>query len=284
MLLITDCRSSQLLELLRELNSCPQVPSRLRYDLKSADESRQSREDRFPPISEEDANFELRKARNRVQTGEIALAEYRELEATMLNAPAFVPSYSYTSLLTFLPPSKHSSDKTDSSNPVLGGFLSIRQEEQYLQGLDAYLHGAAPNPRPHAMHTLGSRIAEKNVERERETQLRNPVSVYNWLRKHQPQVFLQDNEASTDKPPRATGSRSSARKSAQQKDIIKQEKDYDDEGFAADGPSSRGKRKRDEDGGYRPKGGASRANKRRKETKDEPVRGKRTKKPSIDAR
>src|SRR5947207_15388002 len=25
--------------------------------------------------------------------------------------------------------------------------------------------------------------------------LKNPVSVYNWLRKHQPQVFLQDNES-----------------------------------------------------------------------------------------
>ncbi len=284
---ITDCRYSQILELLLELNSCPQVPPRLRYDLKSADEISQSREDRTPNISEEDANFELRRARNRVQAGEIALAEYRELEATVLKAPAFVPTHSYSSLLPFLPPPNHSRDRTDPNNAVFGGFLSIRQEEQYLQGLDAFLHGTAPNPRPHAMHSLGSRIAEKGVERERETQLRNPVSVYNWLRKHQPQVFLQDNEASTDKTPRATGSRSSARKSAQQKDIIKKEKDYDDEGFAADAPS-RSKRKRDEDGGYRPKGGTSRTNKRRKETKDEPAvpagRGKRTKKPSIDVR
>ncbi|KAJ9611453.1 hypothetical protein H2200_004637 [Cladophialophora chaetospira] len=277
-------QTDQLLELLLDLNSCPQVPSRLRYNLKSAAESNQPNEDVSPFVSEEKANLELHKARSRLQAGEITQAEYRELEAAVLKSPDFVPTQSYSSLLSLIPPSNHSAYKTDPNNAASSGFLSLKQEELYIQGLDAYLEGTAPNPRPHALQSLGSRTAEKNAERERETQLRNPVSVYNWLRKHQPQVFLQDNEPSTEKAPRATGSRSSARKSAQ-KESIKQEKDYDDEGFAADsGPSSRGKRKRDDDGGYRPKGGASRGNKRRKEMKDEPVRGKRTKKPSIDAR
>jgi hypothetical protein len=256
------------------------VPPRLRYDLKLAGESKG---DPSPPISEEDANLELHKARARLQAGEITLAEYREIEATILRSPEFAPRHSYTSLMSLAPPAHRSVDKADASNVASSGILTIKQEGQYLQGLDAFLDGAAPNPRPHAMSSLGNRNAEKNADRERETQLKNPVSVYNWLRKHQPQVFLQDNETSTDKTPRATGSRSSARKSAQ-KELIKQEKDYDDEGFAAESVPSRGKRKRDEDGGYRPKGGASRGIKRKKDAKDEAARSKRGKKPSIDAR
>ena len=101
------------------------------------------------------------------------------------------------------------------------------------------------------------------MERDRDMALRNPVSVYNWLRKHQPQVFLQDNEIQSDKPARGTTSRASKRASAP----IKQEPEfYDDDGIAVDtGSSLRGKRKRDDDGGYRPKGGNSRPAKRKKD-------------------
>ncbi|ETI29463.1 hypothetical protein G647_01916 [Cladophialophora carrionii CBS 160.54] len=273
-------QTDQLLELLLELNACPQVPPRLRYDLNSMGANKG---DASPFISEEDANLELHMARARLQAGEINIAEYREVEATILRSPGFAPKHSYASLISLVPPVHRSVDKADPSNVGSSGVLTVKQEEQYLQGLDAFLEGAAPNPRPHAMSSLGSRNAEKNAERERETQLKNPVSVYNWLRKHQPQVFLQDNETGADRTPRAAGSRISARKSAQ-KELIKQEKDYDDEGFAAETAPSRGKRKRDEDGGYRPKGGAPRSIKRKKEGKDEAARSKRTKKPSIDAR
>jgi len=235
-------QTDQLLELLLELNSCPQVPPRLRYDLTLPGEMALINDE--TSITAEDANLELHKARSRLRAGEISLAEYRETEHAVLRSPEFAPTHSYSSLLSLVPPSVRPIEKTDSSNFGSSALLTIKQEEQYLEGLDGYLDGTTPTSRPYAMNSLGSRTAEKNAERERETQLKNPVSVYNWLRKHQPQVFLQDNETSTDKTPRATGSRSSARKSAQQKEIIKKEKDYDDEGFAADsGPSSRGKRK-----------------------------------------
>lgn len=270
-----------------ELNSCPQVPPRLRYDLRSPADHKHANEETETTLTEEDAHLELHKARIQLQAGDITVAQYREIETLILKSADFAPTNSYSELVSLAPPPEHATDKTDAGNALSNGFLSIKQEEQYLQGLDAYLNGTAPNPRPHATNTLGSRIAEKNAERERETQLKNPVSVYNWLRKHQPQVFLQDNEAGTDKTPRATGSRSSARRSAN-KDAIKQEqKDYDDDGFAADSaPASKGKRKRDDDGGYRPKGGASRSTKRRKESRDESARTstKRAKKPSMDAR
>ena len=259
------------------------MPPRLRYDLSSEKENAPLDGEPNPSVTHEHANLELQKARARLQNGEMDLVEYREIQANLLKSPGFAPTKSYPTLLSLGPPSIQPLDRTDSAQGVLSGLLSIKQEEQYIQGLDAYLEGTSSAPRPYAMNNLGSRVTEKNTERERETQLRNPVSVYNWLRKHQPQVFLQDNETGVDKTPRAAGSRSSARKFAQQKDIIKQEKDYDDEGFAADKAPSRSKRKRDDDGGYRPKGGTSRGSKRRKETKEDPVRAKRAKKQSTEA-
>ncbi|KIW74674.1 hypothetical protein Z517_11444 [Fonsecaea pedrosoi CBS 271.37] len=278
-------QTDQLLQLLVELNSCPQVPQRLRYDLRPPNESHSIEETAKPTISEEDGHLDLRRARRQLQAGEVSLAGYREVEAALLKTREFAPSRSYASLLSIAPPIGQSADKLEPGNTVSGCLLTTKQEEQYLQGLDAFLEGTATNPRPHVAHSLGSRSAEKTPEREREAQLRNPVSVYNWLRKHQPQVFLQDHEATTEKTPRATGSRSSMRRSAN-KEALKQEQDYyDEDGFALDhGSSSRAKRKRDADGGYRPKGGSSRSAKRRKETKEDSVRTKRSKKLSVDAR
>ena len=179
-------------------------------------------------------------------------------------------------------------EKPDPNTGSSSGFLSTKQEEQYLQALDDFLDRIVTNPRSHAVNSLGNRNGERTAERERETQLKNPVSVYNWLRKHQPQVFLQDNEPFTERAPRATGSRSSTRKSAGKDTGSKQEQDlYDDDGIALEvGASSRGKRKRDNDGGYRPKGGNARGSRRRKEIKEEigSGRSKRVKKLSMDAR
>ena len=114
------------------------------------------------------------------------------------------------------------------------------------------------------------------MERDRDMALRNPVSVYNWLRKHQPQVFLQDNEMQSEKAAKGASSRTSKRASAS----IKQEPElYDDDGIAVDaGSSSRGKRKRDDDGGYRPKGGNSRPAKRKKD--ESTTSAKKAKKPA----
>ncbi|EXJ67120.1 uncharacterized protein A1O5_09767 [Cladophialophora psammophila CBS 110553] len=278
-------QTDQLLQLLVELNSCPQVPQRLRYDLRSPAEGGSGDKNLKPPVSEEDGHLGLRKARTQLQAGEITLARYREIEVALLKTPEFAPSRSYASLLSMAPTPAQSFEKMDPSNAVSCSLLSTKQEEQYLQGLDAFLEGTATIPRPHVANSLGNRNAEKTAERERETQLKNPVSVYNWLRKHQPQVFLQDNEASTEKTPRATGSRSSTRKSANKESLKLEQEYYDEDGIALDnGSTLRGKRKRDADGGYRPKGGNCKSTKRRKETKEDSGRSKRIKKLSMDAR
>lgn len=146
----------------------------------------------------------------------------------------------------------------EATDTVLDGFPTPREEERYLEDLDSYLNGNAPAPRP----SSAARGGERSSEKEREMALKNPVSVYNWLRKHQPQVFLQDNEAHSEKPTTRPAARASKRAST-----VKQETDlYDEDGIAIDaGPSAKGKRKRDDDGGYRPKGGNGRSVRRKKE-------------------
>jgi IEC3 subunit of the Ino80 complex, chromatin re-modelling len=165
--------------------------------------------------------------------------------------------------------------QSDVAEPALSGFLAPGEEERYLESLDSYLNGVAITPRPPGAAL--ARGGERSVDKDREMALKNPVSVYNWLRKHQPQVFLQDNEAHPEKPnARSATSRASKRASA-----VKQEQDlYDEDGIAIDaGPSLRGKRKRDDDGGYRPKGGNGRPVKRKKE--DGSASAKKSKRASV---
>jgi hypothetical protein len=196
----------------------------------------------------------------------------------------FAPAKSYAGLTDGV--SGVSAQRTETGDgvgiiPI--GSLTHAQEEQYLQSLDAYLNGEASVPRSHATTNLGVKGQEKSVERERETQLRNPVSVYNWLRRNKPSVFLQDHEVGSDKPSRPAGARSSKRHANRDSVVKVEEEMYDEDGVAVDTSAGKGKRKRDNDGGYRPKGGNSRqASKRLK--KDETSSTRRAKKVSIDVR
>lgn len=266
-------QNDQILALLLELNSHPQIPSSMRYDLHDPATRKQPEKHE----NEQAALEALRTTRYKVQKGEVRQPDYEELEHILLDSVEFGPKQSYADLIKGGPLQRAQDDHPDSTSPLLGGFLSGKQEEHYLQALDDFLDGKASSPRAHAMNNLGSRNTEKSADRDRETQLRNPVSVYNWLRKNQPQVFLQDtdNDNLKAKVAAAAASRKSKRESLAK--APKTEPDlYDDEGIAID-PGNKGKRKRDEDGGYRPKGGHARPVKRRKEDS-----GKRSKRASMD--
>ena len=253
---------SQLLQVLVDLNSMPHVPQRLRYDL-SPTSSTAGKTDSRNEYDEESGHKALRKARYQLQTGEITLRDYDALKSEVIGSAAFAPAKSYAGLLKYASRDNVSLATGDDAD-YRSGFMTVRQEDQYLQSMDAYLDGASQIPRAHAKSQLTFRNGERNLEKEKELQMRNPVSVYNWLRKNQPQVFLQDEDS---KPVRTTGTRNSKRNSTRDA-IIKQEKElYDEDGIAVDVPSNRGKRKREVDGGYRPKGGNTRATKRKRESK-----------------
>ena len=208
----------------------------------------------------------MRKARYQLQTGEVTAIQYQDVKDEILESPYFAPDESYADLTQFSTnTATHSGEEKDTINHSIVPYLSSRQEDQYCQSIDAYLNEETGHPRAHATLSSGASSSDKAAQREREMQLRNPVSVYNWLRKNKPSVFLQDNESAADKPARTTGSRSSKR-NANRDSIVKQEPElYDEDGIAMDAPSGRGKRKRENDSGYRPKGGNARPTKRKKE-------------------
>ena len=246
------------------------MPPRLRYDLEppgpSAKKAHLTIAENGQPVMYDSAaaSATLREARHELRTGEMSLSEYQRLSDSILDSPGFAPRKSLTILSKHAPPTSYAAGEQDRDSlaQLASGFPTLHQEEQYLQGLDAYLAGSTTAPRTFANSTTG-RNGDRGMERDRDMALRNPVSVYNWLRKHQPQVFLQDNETQSEKPARGSTSRVSKRASASSK--VEPEL-YDDDGVAADmGSNLRGKRKRDDDGGYRPKGGNSRPTKRKKE-------------------
>lgn len=257
-------QNDQILNLLLELNSLPQVPARVRFELGDTNVKQPDRRQ-----DEQEALETLRVTRHAVQKGDSKQSDYEDLELSLLDTVQFAPQRKYHDLAKGGILRLESGDLEESTGT--GGFLSGRQEEDYKISLDDFLDNKTTNPRKHVLGGLGHRSAEKSIEREREAQLRNPVSVYNWLRKNQPQVFLQD--ADNDK---TKGSRTSKRASNK---TTKTEPDmYDEDGIALEPSTGRGKRKRDDDGGYRPKGGHARPMKRRK---DEPS-GKRSKRTSMD--
>lgn len=284
---------SQLLEILTELNASPHIPPQHRYDLHpiGAKLPRTDADDPTAMSASEikSAKAALREARLELKAGETSPTAYRELERSMLSNKSFQPSKSYIDLYQTTPHSipapidYRPSDELGDRPPPLGYPTPLNEEHSYQafsihktspryqsnKSLSKTVTSADPS-QPYARIGTDPRTAE----RDRDMAIRNPVSVYNWLRKNQPQVFLQDNEVNSEKSTRGAGPRSSKRDRASKGEIVvKKEKTdeddlpYDEDGIAMETfpTKGRGKRKRDEDGGYRPKGGSNRPAKRKKE-------------------
>ncbi len=152
----------------------------------------------------------------------------------------------------------------DLSSETPPGYLTPTHEDDYLFTLDSHLGNAPILPRVN-VSTNNIRSGDRGPEKEKEIQVRNPVSVYNWLRKHQPQVFLQDNEVITEKANSRSGNLSKPTK--RPSIAVKPEHELiDEDGFLLNDSvgSAKSKRKR-EDEPYRPKGGSSRPSKRKRE-------------------
>lgn len=226
------------------------------------------------------ARTALHKAKARLTAREISPDTYRAVEDDVRQSKVFAPGLQLSSLLEVPHTTPGDDPSIASEMETTLGFLNPDEETEYLGALDSQLgDSTAVTPLKPNQSSQPSPI-----DKEKETALQNPVSVYNWLRKHQPQVFLQDNEPNPEKPlSRPSNARSSKRTSTQTRREGKEEDLYDEDGILLDvgngtgTTNSRGKRKRDEDGGYRPKGGSSRPSKKRKEKDDGAYSGKRAK-------
>lgn len=251
------------MEVLLEFNESIHVSPALRYDLNLPGDTP------FLPTPEQEiaplvndatlARTALKEAKAELASGNLSTSAYRQVEESIKRNKEFAPSMQYTTL-SKIPHTSRSAEEErygpNSLNRKLGYFTPEHETEHYL-ALDAKLGDEAA-----ALQLERIPDPPTFAEREREASIRNPASVYNWLRRNQPQT-LQDHEAASEKSvSRPSNARTSKRAPAQRKD---EDKDvFDDDGMDVE-PTPKNKRKRDDDTGYRPKGGSSRPKKKKEE-------------------
>lgn len=242
-----------MLDLLLEFNNNLRVPPARRYQLSLPGDSEHGEQGKEEgptiDVSPAAASERLREAKQRLLAGSMTVDECNQLEEALRRGGQLAPRGDFASLLNRVPHSEeahHTSSEDDLDSTL--GFLAPAHEMNYIAAMD---NGDG----------IITRVKERRstLERDREAQIRNPLSVYNWLKQNQSHIFHHDTEPApaAKQPTRSTGTRASKRGRASK---VREEEMYDDEGIAVDtAPSSaggRGKRKRDEDGGYRPKGGS----------------------------
>lgn len=254
-----------------EFNDSLHVPSNLRYDLSDVDDSSfmPHSERALPPMynNPSEAKSALENARADLMNRRITPDAYRNLEDAVRRGRAFTPGMHYTSLSKIphtmpKPEGEGRPEDYEHEHSSKLGFLTPEHETEYYLAMDARLGDEL------AAIQL-SRAPEKPsfADREREASLRSSASVYNWLRKNQPHIFLQDNENASEKSgSRPSNVRSSKRVPTQNR---RDDDTHDEDGSVIDAGAtsggSKGKRKRDEDTSYRPKGGSSRSNRKKKD-------------------
>ncbi|OKL62981.1 hypothetical protein UA08_02069 [Talaromyces atroroseus] len=263
----------QLLEVLMEFNESLYIPPNLRYDLTLPGETPltlTSEDEDIPPstYTTTAAKSALKEAQAELNSGQITPDTYRRLEKGVKRSTAFRPAIQYSSLRQIAQPGWSLSLDGQDEDPSLLlniNYLTPDHEHEYLLAIDAKLGDSSADKQL-------KQLPEKPTisDREREANLQNPNSVYNWLRRNTPQVFLQDNENASEK---GTGQRPANARSSKRASLArppaKEEDMYDEDGIALEVPApsaSKGKRKREEDTGYRPKGGRASTSRKKKET------------------
>ncbi|KAF2853236.1 hypothetical protein T440DRAFT_321622 [Plenodomus tracheiphilus IPT5] len=282
--------NDQLLELLLDFNEQARVNPRMRYDLRDL-----SAADTAVPSSEaapdgEAVKAQLQVLREEAAAGRITAEDYT-LKADHLHRSQALHQ-TLTSLASLEAKVPHTTRADLPEQPVEGidltphapGYMSPTHEEEYLLATDTVLSepGFDPslqNGRPMRLASAHPPLGEKDLT------VRNPDSVYNWLRKHQPQVFLQDKDAvahaenlsekSALKGGAGGGSKKNKRESAAAGSLgTPTPRDAEDDDSITQ-ETGKGRRKTggaagDDDTAYRPKGGSSRPTKRKREDGDTP--------------
>lgn len=276
--------NSQLLDLLLDVNNSAQIPGQLRIDL-SLD---------TPPVEDLPklvADLDPTNIKDMGSESQEVLASLRiMLEARVSAQLAAKPPKSLSTLMASTPHRQFPSDlksydlssipglssttvkdlEFNDDGPTPVSYVSPDILDDSYSSIDASLNiPVAP--------TLTTNSAPQHYS-DKELQVRNPNSVYNWLRRHEPRIFLQDGEGSeksSGKPGalRGAGKRASIPAPSKPDTVEFVEEDgigYDVTLGPIPGGTLKGKRKRaiEEDAGYRPKGGISRPHKKKKKEGD----------------
>ena len=286
---------SQLLDLLLDINGSTKVLPHLRYDLRSPTPDASAvpaLEPDLPPYGPseiESTRAALEEAKQELYTGQMTPAAFKAMEVecnAILNRTNSLSNMSrvqHTSLDI-----ASAEDIATMSKDLLQeapiSYMTPSHEDDFLSALDTYLANLPPEAPP----MLPRPYRPTDREREKDAQIRNPVSVYNWLREHRPKVFLQDpprpeeKESTAEKvssisesggpkaspKPPASGAAKRRSTAAPKQEVEPEPEILDDEGNVIGGagidpPAPKSKRKRDDDA-YRPKGGSSKPRKRGK--------------------
>lgn len=285
--------NDQLLEMLLDLNNQARVHPRLRYDLESRSAADTALPSREPAADPEHVKQQLQSLRDDLASGRITADEYTAQADHLHSSQAL--QQTVTTLASLEAKVPHTRRQDLPERPIDGidltesapGFMSPTHEEEYLSALDQVL--AEPGfdqslqlGRPIRLPSAQQPLGDKDLT------IRNPDSVYNWLRKHQPQVFLQDkdvahpenlSEKSAPKNGAAGGKKGKRESAIGAGGGTPGPRDPDDDETVAP-ETGKGRRKTggDDDTAYRPKGGSSRPTKRKREEGDTPAGKGRSKK------
>jgi hypothetical protein len=245
------------MDLLLDVNNSAQIPIDKRINL-SAEHTALAP---IPPLINPDDNVraaELNTPEGQALCNEIRnLVEEREaaknLSKSSKSLALLMTVQPHLSLSTpGLPPELLSSLEPEAGQPAPISYLTPDQLDDYLYDIDASLGRAPPHPTG-PLHTQNPT--------QHDLALGNPNSVYNWLRKNEPKIFLQDGEGSEKslgKPGalRGAGKRASIPAPSKPDALEIVEEDGLTYDTSLTGTASKGKRKRDDDdAGYHPKNG-----------------------------
>lgn len=248
--------NSQLLDLLLDINDSAQIPAHQRIDLSTNTPSLAAVPDLITPE-------ELARASEfNTPAGQAIYNEITSIIAEkIVEKAASKPPKSLAKLI-------NTTGHLSTSNPILPSdlltsleppqgytdpisYLTPDQIDEYLSDIDASIARATPAlpPIPQSLH--------------HEALLGNPHSVYNWLRVHEPKIFTADSDFSEKLNGKATSSLRGAGKRMSMPAPSKLDalEIVEEDGMSYD-PTvgglepTKGKRKREDDGGYHPKLGA----------------------------
>jgi hypothetical protein len=276
--------NDQMLDMLLELNEQPRVNSRLRYDLRQLSQADTAVPSLEAGLDPEFVKQQLQALRDDVASGSITAEEYT-LKADRLHSSQAIQQTlkSLASLEAKIP---HTARDYLPGYPIQGidlsehapGYMSPVHEDEYLLAYDQILDipgfdQSLQQGRPVRLASAQPPLSEKDLT------VRNPDSVYNWLRRHQPQVFLQDKDAAhhenlSEKSAAPKTSKANASKIKRESAVggTPGPREHEEEDPAAP-ETGKGRRKTtggEDDTAYRPKGGSSRPAKRKREEGDAP--------------
>ncbi|KAI5207896.1 amino acid transporter [Aureobasidium subglaciale] len=280
-------QNDQLLDLLLDLNTSLSIPQELRVDLSPAPKTQQPQDER--DITFEMANNIIANAHRAFHNHEVPHQDFVRIRQDIESLLARKDAKSLVEMEAQIPHPRYHHPISALVAEADPAFLSSSHEDAYLARLDNKLEPTAPlsEPRIPSPQPL-SKLTQRELDRE--VELRNPLSVHNWLKKH---GTISDIDAASEgganaQTPATANRRRNLAKQIGDKALERaREKEGspgstvdNEEGAAAavtggDDTPGKPKKAREDDQTYRPKGGRSKSKRKRDEGENTPARGKK---------